>query len=870
MTNHTLTAAQTLAAAGISVVKVKADGSKRPAGEWKEHQARHATDVELQMWFGNGHPAIGIITGAVSGNLEMAEIEGRAAHQLPQIQQLAEDNGLGALWAKVCNGWLERSPSGGYHWFYRLPYTPPKNTKLASRPATPEELAANPKERRKVLTETRGEGGFVVTAPSHGPTHESRQPWELVAGGPATVPTLTEQEHEQMHLLLASINVEDPEAPAQQTTSHNAAPASGMFGTVSPGDDYEARTDWSEILIPAGWRLAFGDGAGVRYWTRPGKSFGISATTGKDPARDRIFVFTSSTEFEQETPYTKFGAYALLHHGGDHSRAASELRRSGYGQDAQIGTGGGAAPNSGASPFSAGPGAAARELSSAPVAADEWTTTGLQPAAQSDGSSALATVTDIAPRLQAAATVAHTDDGNAARLILEHGWELRYNADRGRWLHWTGNIWEWQPNGGGAARELAKNVIRTMPVDNGADREWKKKSLSAAAIGNMLKQAETDPRITVKTADLDARAWELNTPTGIIDLKTATLREPDPESLHTKMTACGPDFEGRSELWDNFLADTFQDNVELLGYMHRLAGYSAVGLVREHVLPFGLGDGGNGKGAMFEALKGVLGDYATTAPAGFLMKTTFQNHPTDLAALHGARMVLCSEVNAGDKFDEGKMKQLAGGDSITARFMRQDNFTFKPTHQLWLFANHRPGVEAGGDGFWRRLRLIPFTHTVPEEKKIVGLSDMLAGEHGPIVLAWIARGAADYYRNGLQEPDQVKAATKAYAHDVDTIARFLEDECEVDPNPVPGASALTTCNALRNAYERYCKSNGDDPIKGRNFVIALEKRGVRTGRDVPKGPNGQRMYLGVRLLSQTFFPADEEPAAPVQQPAPGF
>ncbi len=186
--SDTLAAARALFEAGISTVAVANDGSKRPRGEWKQYQTRCANQQELIQWFGQGYGGIGVVTGTISGNLEMAEIEGRAFEQLQALEDAARASGLGPLWDKLETGWLERSPSGGIHWFYRLPYPPARNTKLASRPATPEELAENPHEKRKVLAETRGEGGFVVTAPSNGTTHESGRPWQIIAGGPATVP----------------------------------------------------------------------------------------------------------------------------------------------------------------------------------------------------------------------------------------------------------------------------------------------------------------------------------------------------------------------------------------------------------------------------------------------------------------------------------------------------------------------------------------------------------------------------------------------------------------------------------------------------------------------------------------------------------
>ena len=206
-----------------------------------------------------------------------------------------------------------------------------------------------------------------------------------------------------------------------------------------------------------------------------------------------------------------------------------------------------------------------------------------------------------------------------------------------------------------------------------------------------------------------------------------------------------------------------------------------------------------------------------------------------------------------DRFDEAKVKLLTGGDRLTARFMRQDDFTFGPTHHLWLIGNHQPAVESGGHSFWRRLRLIPFTHTVADENRIEDLQGILAREHGPAVLAWIAAGAAAYAKVGLQEPAGVKAATEDYAHSVDTVGRFLEEECTLHKAEAAQHFA-TTVSALRSAYDRWCADNGETPLKGRAFQTQLTRNGILTGTKAPRASGGVRMYGGVTLTSAAAEP----------------
>lgn len=826
----TLHAAQEIEAAGLSVVPVMTDGTKRPVGKWTEYQTLRASRTKLAEWFTNTGYGVGIVTGTISGNIEMAEVEGRGADRLPEIAQLAADSGMAELWARLCSGWLEQSPSGGWHWFYKIAYPEgfkfPGNTKLAK--------AAN----KETLAETRSEGGFVVVAPSTGPVHPTGRPWVRVAGGPASIPTITPDEREAFHSILATLNEYTPEV-TQQAFTVTPSDRDPLEGTT-PGDDYENKTDWADILGPKGWTLVYGHGR-TRYWRRPGKTLGLSATTGNAEDRDRLYVFTSSTEFEQETPYTKFGAYALLNHGGDHAAAASALRKAGHGSEPK------------------------RALNVLPEAWKQAAGTSLpranpapqQPQPMTDGATALATVHQLDERRpEAGVTLMRSDDGNAQALIDQHGHVLRYCSERGRWLAWNGTVWKWQQTGGGFARELAKDIARLLPEDGVEAKNHKRRALSAKGTSDMLIQAATDPRITVTIDDLDAHPWELNTPGGIIDLRTGQLLPNDPAKLHTMITECAPDFGADDQLWLSFLAQTFPQQ-ELVDYMQRLVGYSAVGMVREHLLPFAYGSGGNGKGVFLEAIAAVLGDYATTSPNGFLMATNYAPHTTEIARLAGKRMVLCSEVNESDRFDEAKVKQLAGGDTLTARFMRQDDFTFTPTHQLWLMGNHRPAIESGGRSFFRRLRLIPFTHEVPDEHRIEDLQGILAREHGPAVLAWIARGATDYANGGLREPEDVKEATEDYAHSVDTVGRFLEEECTLHEGAA-AAHLATTVSALRTAYDRWCADNGETTLKGRAFQTQLARHGILTGAKAPRASGGVRMYGGVTLLSAAAEPDEHD------------
>ena len=313
---------------GFCVVPARPDGTKAPAGKWQQYQQSRPSRDVVAGWLHNGtYDGFGVICGTVSGNLEMLELEGRAVAEglLTRLFDLATNSGLGDLWRRVTNGYTERTPSGGIHVLYRVDGPAKPNTKLARRPATTDELADAPKEKIKVLAETRGEGGFVVVAPSGGRTHPTGQPWTMRAGGPATIATVTADERDSLHALAAALDQMPEPEPAPSPRGQRERTSDDL----TPGDDYNKRADWAELLQPRGWTRIHQAGP-VTYWRRPEKRIGISATTGRNDG-DNLYVFSTSTEFEAEKPYSKFSAYTLLEHAGDYSAAARHLAGRGYG-----------------------------------------------------------------------------------------------------------------------------------------------------------------------------------------------------------------------------------------------------------------------------------------------------------------------------------------------------------------------------------------------------------------------------------------------------------------------------------------------------------------------------------------------------------
>ncbi|MFC4903451.1 AAA family ATPase [Kocuria oceani] len=324
--------------AGLAALPVQ-PGTKRPAVQWKDLQGQRPTEEQLAAWFAPERLAAGVgvgaIMGTVSGGVELTEIEGRAAEQLPAIAEAMRAAGLALLWKRLQAGWLEISPSRGVHWLYRLelptgePF--PGNTKIAQRPAGEDERGRPIVE---VLAETRGEGGFCVLHPTPGSHHETGRPWVRVKGGPLFPAVLTLEERAAFHTVLRDVLDEMPEPPARSAARTDTAGRTDAYGDgESPVEHYNRVTDWETILVPNGWTHAYTKGNGERHWFRPGKDRGqISATTDRpnDDGASRLYVFSTSTDLEAEVPLTK--AYVAAHYAGESMSAlAGRLRREGYG-----------------------------------------------------------------------------------------------------------------------------------------------------------------------------------------------------------------------------------------------------------------------------------------------------------------------------------------------------------------------------------------------------------------------------------------------------------------------------------------------------------------------------------------------------------
>ena len=457
-----------------------------------------------------------------------------------------------------------------------------------------------------------------------------------------------------------------------------------------------------------------------------------------------------------------------------------------------------------------------------------------------------------APRVNAPAPgtngiLQYTDAWNAERLINAREFNLHYIPERGRkgWITWNGTHWRHESDSG-AAQYAAFEVIRDWVTIAGDDDayKFKKKSLNAKGIGDMVKVAQQSPRMRVSEKSMDAQPYSLNTPDGIIDLKTGELHPHDPTEWHSRIAGCGynPDAaDSDCPKWIAFLHTTFGGDQRVIHYIQRLLGYALVGEVTEHILPFFWGPKGfNGKSCLLNLMQAIMGTYAEVASGNFLLQG-HKPHEEEIASMHGARIVICSEINEGSKFDEARTKQFTGGDNIQGRHLYGSTFVFSPSHTLFVMGNERPHVPVGGNSFFRRFKLIGFDHQVPEQDRVQRYEDVLLAEEGPAILAWMVRGVIDMLTNGIQTPDGVKAATDEFAAEEDAVGQFIS-QCTM-----PGDhDDYVTCGDLYAEYTKWCKNNGEDAKPSKTFMQDVYQRGYTKSR---VSHNTVRVVRGLKLLA---------------------
>lgn len=439
-----------------------------------------------------------------------------------------------------------------------------------------------------------------------------------------------------------------------------------------------------------------------------------------------------------------------------------------------------------------------------------------------------------------------TDKGNAERIILQHSGELRFIEDTGHWINWESGYWQ-MDKARSAARWRMMQTITSMHEEAGSsaftgDRkalsQWALTSESRVRIDSAVSLAKEHPQITTRITELDADPMLLGVRNGVVNLRTGVLGPADPDNLITHQVATEFDPDAKCPLWERTL-ERIQPDPVLRSFLHRCIGYSLTALTGEQVMFLVYGRGANGKSLVVETLLELLGGYSQKAPSDLLLaRSASSDLSNDVARLRGARLVAAIETDEGRKLAEARVKEITGGDRISARFLHKEFFEFRPVSKLWLVTNHKPRISGTDDGIWRRIVQIPFSEYISEADRDLDLAQKLRREL-PGILAWAVRGCLDWQKQGLNKPRAVIELGKEYRADQDVLGGFLDDRC------VQRERVSVTAKALYAEYQSWCEENGHAPSSQTMFGSKLRDRGFQ------KEKKGTVIWHGVALRAAT-------------------
>jgi putative DNA primase/helicase len=444
--------------------------------------------------------------------------------------------------------------------------------------------------------------------------------------------------------------------------------------------------------------------------------------------------------------------------------------------------------------------------------------------------------TQVVPVVEGEAVVAGSDDDLTTGFTNAHGHHLRHVGKWGRWLRFDGQRWVEIETP--AVWNMVRRIVREYAATRAGDSAGAlRKMTSKPTIANVEALARGAPGILMPADAWDADPMALNTPAGIIDLRTGELGRSDPLAYATKMTAVAPSDAADCPLWRRFLDEVTAGDRELQGFLKRVVGYSLTGQTSEHAMFFLYGTGANGKGVFLNTVSAILAGYAKTAPVDTFTESKSDRHPTDMAMLQGAHLVTAQETDQGRAWAEAKIKMLTGGDAITARFMHQNFFTYTPSFKLVIAGNHKPKLHNVDEAIRRRLYLVPFTVTIPADKRDPDLAEKLTAEW-PAILRWAIEGCLTWQTTRLAPPKIVTEATEEYFTAQDPLAEWMEACC------VRAPQGWVSTTDLYTSYTRHVAHNGSVPEPRRRFVERLESAGLTPRRFKGDGPRG---FAGLRL-----------------------
>lgn len=403
-----------------------------------------------------------------------------------------------------------------------------------------------------------------------------------------------------------------------------------------------------------------------------------------------------------------------------------------------------------------------------------------------------------------------TDIGNSIRFTQLHGHEARYCYREKTWYEYDGK--RWKRDDTGRIYRMGKDVVFQLLKEASEEKDDKRRMAlmeyairceSDAKIEAMLRASRSS--LPILPEDFDKDRWLFNCQNGTINLKTGELLPHNPNDFISKISPFEYKPGAICSHWLSHLIKIMAGNEKIIGFLKRWFGYCLSGSTDERKMLTYWGPGGNGKTLTIETIAEAMGDYSYRAKTEILLVKRDNASSNDIACLVGSRFVYCSESEEGRRLDESLIKDLCGGDTITARLLYQQNFQFNPTFKLNLSTNHRPIIREQARAIWDRIRLIPFDITISEEERRLK-EEMMAEfrEEGPGILSWMVEGCLEWLNDGgLQEPEEVKAATKQYRIDMDLLEDFLTEHCDTEDK-----NAQIPCHEVYKKYQEWAEKEG--------------------------------------------------------------
>ncbi len=439
-----------------------------------------------------------------------------------------------------------------------------------------------------------------------------------------------------------------------------------------------------------------------------------------------------------------------------------------------------------------------------------------------------------------------TELGNAERIVSEYGNDIRHINDVG-WMIWDGK--KWSEDNRRKIEKITAKVLRKLFDGNEDDRKWAKTCEKRSVRMNSIK--DMMHLVPAEREEFDKHSYLLNCANGVLDLKKGQLLPHDRDYMLTKMTNVEYDENAQCPNWISFLESIFKDSegetdYEVIDFMQRAIGYSLTSDISEQVMFFLYGGGRNGKSTFINTIQTLLGDYSRqTNSDTFIKKNNDNSINNDIARLASARFVSAVESEDGQKLSESLVKQITGGEKILARFLRQEFFEFIPEFKVFFTTNHRPIIHGIDEGIWRRVKMIPFTVTIPKESIDRKLPEKLSLEM-PGILNWAVEGCAKWQKDGLGNPPSIAGATDEYKRNMDILEPFIFEKCLVNP------MARIEAKELYQEYKFWCQNSGEFGLSNRAFYRMMETKGYKRERG-----SGNRFFIhGITLSKESYkFPS---------------